>query len=231
MDETVITPDTEVKDVAGTVAAEINSEVAPKEVKEAKTDTVPLSVFLELKDELKSLKHEIKETKSSDRASVTSKGISDLSSKYPDVSPDFIQDILNSATSEATKKIEEKYSPIIERQENEKKQVAFDKAFDNLYEKTLKDNPELPTSMDKDLVKELASTPKYRNVPLADILNKMYSTGTQGKSSSENDTRSASDKVEDVVNFNKISESQRQAVLDDPKARAKYFAFLDGMNG
>lgn len=230
-DEAIITPDTEVKDVKGTVEAEINAQVAPVEIKEPKAETVPLAVFLELKDELKTLKHEIKEAKSSEKASVVTRGINDLSQKYPDVSPDFIQDILNSATNEATKKIEEKYSPIIERQENEKKQAAFDRAFDNLFEQALKENPDLPQTIDKELVKELAITPKYRNVPVADIILKMYGSGVVGKPSSENEVRSGADKVESIVNFDKITEEQRREVMADPKARTKYFSWLDTQIG
>lgn len=228
-DEAIITPDTEVKDVEGTVEAELAAQVAPEPTKEAKAETVPLAVFLELKDELKSLKHDIKEAKGSEKASVAVRGMNDLSSKYPDVSPDFIQDILNSATSEATKKIEEKYSPIIERQENEKKQAAFDTAFNNLFTKALEDNPDLPRNIDKELIKELAITPKYRNVPVADILLKMYAV--QGKVSSENEVRGAADKVTDVVNFDKVTEDQRREIMADPKARTKYFSWLDTQTG
>lgn len=229
MDETKVAPGTEEKDVVGTVVAEIKTQVAP-EIKETKTETVPLAVFLELKDELKSLKHDIKEAKSSERASVAVRGINELSQKYPDVNSDFIQDILNSATNEATKKIEEKYTPIIERQENEKKQIAFDKAFDTLFTKALEDNPDLPRNIDKDAIKELAITPKYRNIPVADILIKMYSTG-EGKSSSENETRTSAGKVSDVVTFDKITDEQRREVMADPKARTKYFDWLDTQTG
>lgn len=232
-DKAIITDDTQVKDVKeGTMEAEIAKvEVAPPAEAKHAPETVPLPVYLELKEDLKALKQELKDSKGSSKERVTAQGLDEISKKYPDVNEEFIKDILNSATTEATKKIEEKYSPIIERQETEKKQAAFDKAFDNLFEKTLKDNPELPTTIDKDAIKALASTPQYRNIPLAEILTKMYSTGTQGRSSSEDDTRSASDKVEDIVNFDKITPEQRNAVLDDPKARAKYFTWLDGQTG
>lgn len=66
MTEQVInTQDTEVKDVEGSVAEVLAKEeqVAPE--KPAKPDTVPLSVYLELKDDLKSLRKEIKDSESS----------------------------------------------------------------------------------------------------------------------------------------------------------------------
>lgn len=229
-EEVVITPDTEVKKdvkLEGTVDA-ITPEVAPKvEDKAPAPETVPLAVYLELKKDLKDLKEEIKESVGSTKKNVEIKGISDLASKYPDVSPEFMQDILNSATQEASRKIEEKYTPILEKQENEKKEIAFNKAFDDLFEKTLTDNPDLPKSIDKEAIKALAITPQYRNVPLADILNKLYNVSNTGKSSSENDARTGADVVQDIVSFDKITPEQKAAVMADPKTRQKYFDWLD----
>lgn len=230
MDETKVTPEQEVKEVQeGTVEAEIKKEEAILLKEEAKpeAETVPLSVYLELKDDMKALKKDIKESKGSDKAAVVVEGVSDLAKKYPDVSQEFIEDMLNASNQIADKK----YSTIIEQQEQEKKQALFDKAFDNLFDGAIKDNPDLPTNIDKDLVKTLALTPKYKNTPVADILVKMYGTAPAGKASSENDTRSAADRVEDVVSFDKITVEQKNAIMADPKARQKYFSWLDTQTG
>lgn len=230
MDETKVTPETEVKE--GTIEAEIKKEeVAPAPEKKHAPETVPLPVYLELKEDLKALKQEIKESKKNSQESVRIEGLGDLAEKYPDVDKDFIKDLLNSATVEATKKIEEKYNPILARQEEEKKQAAFDRAFDNLFEKAVQDNPDLPKNIDKDAIKELAITPKYRNVPVADILVKMYGSSNPGKESSETEVRTAADKVDDIVSFENITKEQRAAVMADPKARAKYFSWLDTQPG
>ena len=229
MEESVKTPDTEVKEVMGTVEAEL-TKVAPEE-KKPTPETVPLAVYLELKDDLKTLKQEIKESKGTSKNRVESQGVNELAKKYPDVNEEFIQDMLNSATIEATKKIEEKYTPIIEKQEQEKKQVAFDNAFDKLYTEAVQNNPDLPKTMDKELIKELAMTPKYRNTPVADILVKMYGSTPSGKASSEDDMRTGAERVEDVVNFDKITPDQRKAIMADDKARTKYFTWLDSQTG
>lgn len=231
MEITITTPDEEVKDIEGTVDAEIkkDEQVAPVESK--KPDTVPLAVYLELKEDLKALKQEIKESKDSNKSRVAIEGVSDLAKKYPDVNEDFINDILSSATSKATKEIEAKYSPIIEKQEKAEKQAIFDRAFDNLYDKAILDNPDLPKTIDKELVKELALTPKYRNVPLSDVLVKMYGSVNVSKSSSENDTRTSADRVSEVADFGKITPEQRSSIMEDPKARAKYFNWLDTQTG
>jgi hypothetical protein len=231
MNININTQDTEVKDVEGTVEAEIKKDEQIATVESKKPDTVPLAVYLELKEDLKTLKQEIKESKDSNKSRVASEGVSDLAKKYPDVNEDFINDILSSATTKATKEIEAKYTPIIERQENEKKQLAFDRAFDNLFDKAVMDNPDLPKSVDKELVKELAITPKYRNVPVAEILVKMYGSVQEGKISSENESRVNGNRVEDIVDFNNITADQRTTIMADEKSRTKYFNWLDTQTG
>lgn len=234
-EEAIITPGAEkIAPVEGTIESEIakeQSNVPENKSDEKVQETVPLRVYLDLKEDLKNLKHEIKESKESSKNKVEIQGIEELASKYPDVNEDFIRDMLSSATKEATKKIEEKYTPIIEKQEIEKKQVAFDKAFDNLFEKTLQENPDLPKTIDKEAIKELALTPKYRNVPLADILLRMYKTVDSGKSSSENDSRSAADRVDDIVSFDKITPEQKTRIMANDKTRKDYFNWLDNQTG
>lgn len=241
-EEAVITPTEEAKDskqgTVDEVLKETGSEsvVAPQETpaeepKKQTQETVPLAVYLELKDEIKTLKKDIKESAKSEQTKVTVEGIAELSQKYPDVSQEFIEDLLSSATKSATKQIEQKYTPILEKQENEKKQAEFDKAFNNLLESALKENPDIAEKVDRELIKTLAVTPKYRSTPISDIIAKVYGSSVEGKSSSENDTRSAADRVEDVVNFEKITDDQKKAVMADPTARKKYFDWLDTQTG
>lgn len=216
------------KPAVGSVEAEIAKEVQVEQPKH-EADTVPLSAFLDLKKDLKQLKKDIKEAKSSQKHSTAVEGVAELSSKYPDVSAEFIADILESATSKAQAEIDKKYTPFIEQQTTKEKQAAFDKAFDALFEKTLKDNPQFPSTIDKEMVKTLAVNQKYRNVPLVDILTNIYGSVQSGRASSETDTRLSSDRLEDIVSFDKITPAQRELVLNDPVMRKKYYNFLDGI--
>lgn len=230
-DEAKVTPEAEtIAPKEGTVEAEV-VKVEPQVPPEHKAETVPLKVYLELKDDLKALKQEVKQAQNSEKSKVEVEGVADLALKYPDVNQEFIKDLLSSATNSATKKIEERYTSVIEKQEEERKQAAFDKAFDNLFDKTLAENPELPKTIDKALIKDLALTPKYRNTPLSEILLKMYPVVSEGKASSENDMRSASDRVDDVVSFDKITPDQKKAIMADPTVRQKYFDWLDKQPG
>lgn len=200
---------------------------------EQKTEpkVVPEAAFLELKSELKALKKELKDAKTSEQKAVIVSDIRDLTEKYPDVDKSFIQDILNSATIEATKKIEEKYTPILQKQEQEKKIQEFNKAFDNLYEKTLNENPELPSNIDKEIVKTLAMTPAYRKIPLSEVIKKIYGESVQDKTTTENDMRVGADKIDDIVSFEKITPEQKKLIMSDEKSRKKYFNWLDTQVG
>lgn len=233
MEESIIAPEAELNaPQEGSLEAAVNTEAeAKEETTTQEPKVVPEAAFLALKKELKEIKQEMKEAKGSAQTKIEVQGYNELTQKYPDVSPEFIQDMLGAATKEAQSKIEAKYSPIIEKQEIEKKEAAFNKAFDNLFEKTLQENPDLPKNIDKELIKELALTPKYRNVPLNDILVKMYASEPKGKASSENEIRSAADVVSDVVDFGSITNEQKKSIMEDPKARSKYFDWLDTQTG
>lgn len=171
----------------GTVAAELakeNKSVTEETVKE----TVPLSVFLELKKDLKELKASIKESSSENKKEVAAEGFEDLALKYPDVDKSFIADILNTATKSAESKLESKFMPILNEQKAKTEQENFDRAFDKVFEKAVKENPDLPDSVNKDLIKTLVLTPKYKNVKVSDILTELYPPTVKSKHSSEDDT-------------------------------------------
>lgn len=207
------------------------AELLPREVKQEKTqDTVPLSVFLAQKEDLKELKKEIKALAES-KTKVTVEGLGDLASKYPDVSQDFINDLLTAATEKARKEalteVESKYNPILEKQRYREEQEKFDKAFDKVFNRAVEENKELPENIDKELIKTLVQTPKYRNVKVADILTQVYGSVRQEKSSSENDTTAAASEIETISSFENITEEQRKVIMSDEKARKEYFNWLD----
>lgn len=211
----------------GTVEAELSKETKEtKDTVEKNPDTVPLSVFLDLKQDVKELRKALKEANDSKKDSIQVEGLEDLETKYPDVDKNFLRDILGLSTKQVEAKFEEKFTPIIKEADAKRQQEAFDKAFDRVFDKALKDNPDLPETVDKEAIKALALTPAYKNTPVADILTKIYGN-SKGTSSSENDMRTAGDKTDDIVSFENLSEAQRQAVMADDKSRAKYFAWLD----
>jgi len=229
MDETTVNPEADKIAPEGSVEAEI-AKVAP----EAKKDspTVPLSVFLDLKNELKEAKQAIKESSGSKKPEVTIEAVKDLAKKYPDVEKDFIEELLSISVTEAEKRIEQKYTPLLTKQDEREKAIAFNTAFDNVFNKALKDNPDLPTDkIDKEVIKALATTPAYQKTPIADIIVKLYGNQVAGRETTENNTRGGADREIETVDLNRpLTREQEDAVLADPVARKKYFDALDKTN-
>ena len=220
-DEVIVTP--VVEEITTPAEGSMASiEVTPEAPKVE--ETVSLATFLEVKNELKDIKKQMKEnlpTKAELKATV--KAVAD---KYPDVSEDFIRDIVNASKQEAIAETEAKYTPLIERQANEKKQEQFDKAFDSIFNKALADNPGAE-NVDKDVIKTLALTPQYNNTPVAELIQKLYPTGTIGKATTENDMRAAPDVAVDKIDLDTITPEQRTAILADPKTRKEYYDKMD----
>lgn len=221
----------ETKAPEGTVEAQIQKDSPTGEEKKGEDkhqETVPLSVFLSLKSDFKELQKEIRESKNSEKQGIITEGIKDLAEKYPDVDKSFIKDILEASTAKAVKELDDKYNSVFKEQEVKEQRRKFNEAFDKVFDKALADNPDLPKTIDKEVVKSLALTPEYKNTPISEILVKLYGgVAEKGKSSSENDTRTAGDIVDETIDFGKMTESQKRAVMADSKTRTKYFAWLD----
>lgn len=215
---TVPNPSTEANVEEGSIA----SIEVPVESKAKAPETVPLSVFLAIKDELKDLKQTIKDNPVS--AAQASATVNSVAEQFPDVSKDFIAAIVSATKNETAQELEQKYSPILERQ----KQQEFDTAFDKLFNKALEANPDAK-NVDKDVIKALALTPAYNNVPLVDIIQKLYPVGTPGRVTTENDARATADVEMDNIDVTKLTDEQRDKILDNPKQRAEYYAKLDAL--
>ena len=147
-----------------------------------------------------------------------------ITDKYKDVDPDFIKGIVDAAVAET----ESKYAPILEGQNREKKEAEFNKAFDAIYDKALGENPDAK-NVDKELIKTLALTPKYNNTPLSDLIKQVYVPVGTGKETTENDLRISADVPDENIDIEKITPEQRARIMENPTARAAYFAKLDAL--
>ena len=221
-EETIVTPAAETIAPATPPEGSINSIVTPPAPAPKPEETVPLSVFLALKDDMKELKRELKERpQSTAEVNATIKAFTD---KYPDTNPDAIADIIKIAVTE----VEAKYTPIIERQENERKQQDFDTKFDVIFTKALAENPDVKDA-NKEVIKALALTPKYNNTPVAEIIREVYPTGTVGRTTTENEIRVSADTIEQIVDVDAITPAQRAQIMENPELRKAYFDKLDAL--
>lgn len=202
------------------------ASVIPEHKEESQT--VPLSVFLEEKRKRKEAEKLAKDaSQSTSQEKHTSVDISQLSTKYPDVDPDFMADLVGIAKQQATKEVEEKYTPYIQKIRDE----DFNKAFDPIYESELAkakaQGVNLPKKIDKEMIKQIALQPKFRSTPLSELMKNLYGADDTGRATTENDIRPATEIVKDVIDLNKITPEQKNRIMQDPKARADFFARLD----
>lgn len=219
MDENTVFPTTDeiVVPVEGSVAS-IDTPVETKE------EMVPLSALLDIKSDVKRLKQELKEAKTVQTTSEQTAYSKSMVEKYPDVDPDFIAGILASAVAEAKAEL----APQFEKVENDRKQAAFDSKFDTIFTKAVSDNPNAK-NVDKDVIKALALTPQYNNMPLADIIDKLYNPVAVGKSASENDMRAVPDIAMENIDIGNITQEQKRQILENPKTRQEYYDKLDAL--
>ena len=191
------------------------------------SQTVPLSVFLEEKRKRKEAERISKDSQSTSQERHTNVDFSQLSAKYPDVDPDFMADIVGVARQQATKEVEEKYTPYIQKIRED----DFNKAFDPIYDKELAkakaEGVNLPKKVDKELIKQIALQPKFKSTPLSELMKNLYWVDESGKATTENDVRPATEIVKDVVDLWKVTPTQREKIMQDPKARKAYFDALD----
>lgn len=118
-------------------------------------------------------------------------------------------------------KAEEKLAPLLSQQ----KKSEFDTKFDKLFTDQLAKAENVDTSrVDKDVIKALALSPQYRNVPLKDIIEKLHKVEPTGRATTENDMRPATELVKEVVDVDNISKEQLARIWADPKARSEYLA-------
>lgn len=226
-EETTVTPGaeaiapttTETAPEGSVASIEAPAPVAPV-VEPKKEETVPLSVYLALKDDMKDLKQQLKERPQSQAEQNAT--IKAFVEKYPDTNPEAIADLVRIFAAE----VDAKYSPIIEGQKAKEQQQEFDRQFDIIFEKAKAENPDAK-HVNKDVIKALALTPQYNNTPVADIIKQVYPSGEGGRATTENDMRPSGDAVETIVDIDKITPEQRARIMDDPVARKKYFDALD----
>lgn len=226
-EETKVTPGAEaiapaVTPPEGSIAA-IAAPVPTAPVADKKEETVPLSVFLAQKEDMKDLKKQLSERPPQSQAE-QSATIKAFAEKYPDTDPEAIAAIVNMAVTQ----VEAKYNPIIEGQKARDQQAEFDRQFDIIFDKALAENPDA-RDVDKEVIKALALTAAYNNTPLTDLIKKVYPGGNTGRATTENNMRVTGATIDTIVDIDKITPEQRSQIMNDPVLTKAYFDKLDAL--
>lgn len=204
------------EEIAGQEGSVSTLENATPEVEQPRL--VPERDLMAVKDKAQRKESELKQRIAELEAQKTmSFDVESLSAKYQWVDADFLADV----EKLIDKKAEEKIAPLRNQTQAEKQQKDLDKLIDSrlaLAEWIDK------SKVDKELLRDLALLPKYRNVDIKDIAEKLYKIEPTGRATTENDTRPAVDIVKGVVDIDNISKEQLERIWSDPKARKEYLA-------
>lgn len=207
---------------------EILDDEATKTGKTEVAETVPLNVFLELKDEIKELKRQIKEGDGSTKSEDAEK-IKELQDKYGDDVPkemiaDMFKAMKGNAATTATK------DPTLDKiLQNQEKQDKITKSNDTkeklkkLYDRAIEISPEYKDIADMNLIMKLANDPENRHKTMGDLLVDTYSKFVTGRKTLETSQSGHGRTVEDV-DFGNMDEDTEKHVLSgkDKKLTEKY---------
>jgi hypothetical protein len=188
-DDTIVPTEEEISgQVAG--SAETLEDATPEEAETEKL--VPERDLLRIKDDRDKLKARLKELELQRKEETkTSPDIESLSAKYQ-VDADFLKDVARLID----KMSDDKIAPLRNQAQLEKQEKKLDTLLDE--QLALADGIDT-TKVDRQLLKALALTPQYRNVPIKDLAEKLYKVEEKGRATTENDMRPATDLVTDVV--------------------------------
>lgn len=195
----------------------------PEPKKENGPRMVPEAVFLEVKNELKSLKREISE--SGMTKSEVSKSLQEIGERH-DVDPGFLQELASAIRSETeaelNQRLEKELEPL-KAQEEEARSKKIDKVFNEHFKKTLESMPEYEGIANKDVIKTLAMDPANANKTFAQIVESAYGHLVEGKRSLDS-THPGSGRSITEIDFARAKTDTKyfQQIMDNPALKQKY---------
>lgn len=194
--------------------AESEAKVAKELAQKAQSDVAELQAKLE--------------AKADDKGDVSDANITKIAEQF-DVDPKFAEalaEAISSKNSGEIKKAREELQAEISKRDAVEKQKAFDEAFDKAFTKATEG---IKTTVNKDAVKTvfLDRVKNNQELTIDDVVTEMY--GSIGKSSSEDEVRGGGEGSGMEIDFTTASRDAKQlrAIMADPEAKAKYYAWRD----
>jgi hypothetical protein len=183
-------------------------------------ETVPLSVFLDLKKDMKELKE-------SHREGATQKEIShDLKAiaEKHDVSLEFLNELAETLEAKAEARAEAKVTSRLKPLEEKERAERFNNAFEQHYKLALENAPEFKDVANKDVIKSLVSDPRNSNKTFTEIMESAYGhllTGKKGLETSSPRGRLTETSEIDYIKAQK-DEKYFSEIMANPVLKEKY---------
>lgn len=204
------------------------------ESKKEEADTVPLASFLEMKNENKELKSQMKDLqkKIEDGASKgeISSDLQAIAEEWPDLDPKFLKKFADTvraqAKAEAKEDVEATLKPLKEKERAEK----ISAAFETHYQRAIDANPEYKDLANKEAIKQLSMLPANANKTFTQLIEESYGHLVTGKRSLDaGSSRAGKNDTGDVDMARAHSDPDYfKQVMKDPGLKKKY---NDGMIG
>lgn len=187
-------------------------------------ESVPLSKFLEIKNESKEAKRQIAELQAKIEDGATkveiSKGIKEIADEH-NVDENFLSAFASTIKAQAEadldNKISEKLKPFEEKGKTEKINEVFNKHF----EKALEAMPEYKDIINKDVIKSLSLDPVNANKTFTKIIEDSYGHLIKGKRTIESSTPGKDD-VQNLDSSKFKDPNYMKKVLADPELKKEY---------
>ena len=150
---------------------------------------------------------------------------------YKDFVNDFGTEAVDKLSNKLQAEMEDKYGKRLEQLEAERKQEQQRKVLNNLFKTAIENNPEYKGIAKKDVIFKMALDQSNKNKTMSQIIKDTYGAVEEGESkkSMETKTSNSSDTPSEIDfnNFDRLSEEEQLAVLDDPETKAKYNKFVE----
>lgn len=210
-------------DASAEAQTETVGDVLNQAVPEKKAESVPLSKFLELKNENKELARQMKEVQKSIESGASKREVtSDLKalSEKHGVDADFLQDFAEAVRAKAEQDTEAKLKPIEEKERAKK----IDAAFNEHYDKLMAQMPEYDGVANKEVIKTLSLNPANKNKTFIQIMEESYGHLIKGKPSLDSASARAgkNDSLDVDVERAKRDSGYFKEVMDNPTLKKKY---------
>lgn len=150
-----------------------------------------------------------------------------------DVDPKFAEALATAITSKNSadiKKAEADLKAEIAKRDEAEKHKAFNEAFDKAYAKATEDLDGQTVNQEAVKTVYLQKAKDNPEITVAEVIADMY--GTKGRATSEDDVRGGADGGGTEIDFETANRDPKKlsAIMADPQAKAKYYAWRDKNN-
>jgi len=198
----------------------IGEALKPKE-----SETVPLSTFLELKNENKLAKKDISDLQSKIEAGATkseiSKGIKEIADEH-NVDENFLNEFASTVKAQTEKDIDAKIAEKLKPLQDEDNAKKIDDIFNKNYDRVLENMPEFKDIVNKNVIKTLALDPENKNKTFTKIIEEAYGHLIEGKKTIESSTPNSKSEGETLDKGKLKDPAYMKKVLADPELKKEY---------